>query len=263
MPMAAALAPTTLDAIPPAGEGDPMSTTLQAAPLTQRRPAVDRAAVRDMLPIVVGIAPFGLLIGLTIGSHPAGPAAGLASAVLFFGGTAHFSALTMISAGAGPPAVLAGVLVTNSRLLLYGAALQPRFAAQPRWFRRLGPALLIDQTFALATALPADTSALRFRRYWLTAGLTMAAGWLGSHVVGLLAGPLVPSWLPLEIAAPAVLVGLLVPHLRRRPGLVAALTAGLVTAATSALPAGVGTLAGALSGLLAGTAAARSGRGAW
>jgi predicted branched-subunit amino acid permease len=144
--------------------------------------------------------------------------------------------------------VVAGVLVINSRLLLYAAALQPRFTDQPAWFRWLGPMLLIDQTFALASALPAEVGGARFRRYWCTAGATMVAGWLGSHLVGVIAGPLLPAWLPLEVTAPAVLVGLLVPHLKRRSGAVAAVCSGVVAAAASPLPTGVGTVLGALAG---------------
>jgi predicted branched-subunit amino acid permease len=212
---------------------------------------LDRSAVRDMAPIALGLVPFGLLMGVTIGTHPVGAAGGLASAALFFGGTAHLSALTMIAHGAGPPAVVAGVLVVNSRLLLYGAALQPRFGGQPWWFRWFGPMFLIDQTFALASGLPADVDGPRFRRYWFTVGTVMATIWLGSHVAGVLAGPLLPAWLPLGIAAPAVLVGLLVPHLKRRSGAVAATVAGVVAALASPLPTGVGTIAGALAGLLA------------
>jgi predicted branched-subunit amino acid permease len=89
---------------------------------------IDRTAVRDMTPIVLGLMPFGLLIGLTISTHRAGTTAGLGSAALIFGGTAHLSALTLITAGAGagPLTVLAGVLVINSRLLLHAAAVAPR-----------------------------------------------------------------------------------------------------------------------------------------
>jgi hypothetical protein len=35
---------------------------------------VNRAAVHDMAPIVVGLTPFGRLIGLSISTHPAGRA---------------------------------------------------------------------------------------------------------------------------------------------------------------------------------------------
>jgi hypothetical protein len=41
---------------------------------------MDRTAARDMTPIVLGLMPFGLLIGLTISTHRAGPAGGSATA---------------------------------------------------------------------------------------------------------------------------------------------------------------------------------------
>jgi len=50
---------------------------------------IDRTAVRDMTPIVLGLMPFGLLIGLTISTHRAGAAGGLGSVALIFGGTPH------------------------------------------------------------------------------------------------------------------------------------------------------------------------------
>jgi predicted branched-subunit amino acid permease len=221
-----------------------------------RASRIDRGAIRDIAPMLVGMAPFGMLIGLTLGSHPVGVAAGLGSAALYYGGTGHLAALQMITVGAGPPAIVAAVVVINARLLLYGAALAPRFADQPRWFRWLGAATLIDQTYALATARPGLTGAA-FRRYWLTLGGTMGVGWLAGHVVGLVAGPVLPAWLPLGIAAPAVLVGLLVPHLKRRTGRAAAVVGGVVAAAASPLPPGVGTLVGAVAGIAAGTLVGR------
>lgn len=219
--------------------------------------AAGRSAVRDTVPIVVGMVPFGILIGLTLTTHPVGPLVGMASAALFYGGTAHFAALAMIAAGAGAPTVLAGVIVINARLLLYGAALQPRFVGQPWWFRWLAPALMIDQTFALAEALPVEEDPARFRRYWLVSGSTLGVGWLGAHALGLVVGPILPHGLPLRIAAPAVLVGLLVPHLKRPSGVVAAGVAGVGAAVAAPLPTGVGTLVGAAAGLLAATLTGR------
>jgi predicted branched-subunit amino acid permease len=215
-----------------------------------------RTAVRDIAPMLLGIAPFGMLIGLTLTTHPVGVGAGLGSAALYYGGTGHLAVLQMLTAGAGPPAVVAAVAVVNARLVLYGAALAPRFADQPRWFRWLGAATLIDQTYALATARPGLGGAA-FRRYWLTLGATMLLGWLAAHVVGVVAGPVLPAWLPLGIAAPAVLVGLLVPHLTKRTGRAAAVVGGAVAGLAAPLPPGVGTLLGALAGIAAGTLVGR------
>ena len=126
----------------------------------------------------------------------------------------------------------------------------PRFTGQPRWFRWFGPLLLVDQTFAVTTDLPADVTGARFRRYWLTAGAVMLAGFLLANALGTATGGALPPWLPLDIAAPAMLVGLLVPHLHGR-GVRAAVVAAVVTGVASGLPAGVGPLAGAVAGLAA------------
>ena len=220
---------------------------------------VDGDALRDVWPMLIGVAPFGLLIGVTIGHMGLGAGPGLISAALFFGGSGHFAALTLLQTGAGPLAVVAAVAVVNARLAIYAAALQPRFREHPAWFRWLAPQVLIDQTYALATARP-DLSGARFRRYWSTAGAAFAVVWLGSHVAGLLLGPLLPEHSPREIAASAVFVGLLAPQLVRRPALAAAGVAALVAAAASVfpvLPAGSGLVLGAVAGLIAGTLADR------
>lgn len=218
---------------------------------------LDRDALRDVWPMVLGVVPFGLLIGVTIGRMHRGPthldtALGLGSAALYFGGSAHIAVLTLLQAGAGPLAVLATVLVVNARLALYAAALAPRFADQPGWFRWLAPQVLIDQMYAVATARP-DLHGAAFRRYWITAGGTFAVGWLGSNAAGLLLGPVLPEHSPLEIAVPAMFIGLLAPQLTRRPAVVAAGIGGLVAAVASVLPQGTGLLVGALAGLIAAT----------
>src|SRR5690349_3605293 len=106
------------------------------------RRAIDPDALRDALPMVLGTVPFGLLIGMTLGRMHLGAALGLGSAALYFGGSGHFAALTLLQDGAGPLAVLATVAVVNCRLALYAAALAPRFADQPTWFRWLAPQVL-------------------------------------------------------------------------------------------------------------------------
>ena len=210
---------------------------------------IDSDALCDAWPVLLGIAPFGLLIGVTIAHTGLGAARGLGSAAAMFGGGAHFAALTLLATGAGPAAVLGAVVVINARLALYAAALQPRFRDQPAWFRWFAPHVLIDQTYALGTARPELADPARFRRYWLTAGGTFAAVWLGSHVVGLLLADVLPDHSPLDVAAPALFVGLLVPQLRRAAPVVAATVGAGVAAAASPLPQGVGLILGALAGI--------------
>lgn len=226
---------------------------------TYRRAAAD--ALRDVWPVLLAITPFGLLIGVTISRSGVGTGLGLGSALLFFAGSAHLAALTLLAAGAGPTTVLAVVLMINARLALYGADLQPHFAPHGRWFRWLAPHLLLDQTYALVRRRTDLTEPARFRGYWLTAGAAIGVVWSGCHIAGVLLGPVLPARSPLEITAPAMFVALLVPHLRHRPAIAATVVGGIVAAAASVLPWGTGQLAGIGAGLLAGALAERVGAG--
>jgi predicted branched-subunit amino acid permease len=158
--------------------------------------------------------------------------------------------------GSAPIAVIASIVIVNARMLLYGAALAESFRGQPCWFRLIGPALLIDQTFATATDKAPD-AAPSFRRYWLALGLTVLMGWTSSIAIGMLIGPVLPPGLPLDSAGTACLLGLLVPRLTDRRALVTAGAAAAVAMASIALPAGSGILLAACGGLFAGTVANR------
>jgi predicted branched-subunit amino acid permease len=161
--------------------------------------------------------------------------------------------VSLLDSGAGPLAVLLSVAVINARLVMYAAALEPRFREQPRWFRWLGPHFLVDQTFALATARDDLDDPVRFRRYWLAMGGQLALAWAGLIGVGMAAGPVVAVASPALLFAPAALfVSLLVPRLTGRPGPAAAATAAAVAGAltaTAAVPTGAGILVGAAAGV--------------
>jgi predicted branched-subunit amino acid permease len=212
--------------------------------------SIDRQAVRDLLPVVVGLVPFAVVIGVTIAGSPAVPAwAGLVATPLLYAGSAQLAALSLLDGGSGVVTVLLTVAVVNGRLSIYGAALEPRFRCQPAWFRWLAPHTLVDQTYALATARPDLDDPARFRRYWLTAGVVLGLAWTGVIALAAMAGPEIPTDSPLTFAAPAVFVGLVVPRLRARVARRPALIAATVALLASPLPSGLGVLLAATAGM--------------
>jgi predicted branched-subunit amino acid permease len=149
-------------------------------------------------------------------------------------------------------AALGTAILINARLLLYSAALEPRFRDQPRWFRWWGPALLIDQTYLMVLAREDLDDPTRFRRYWLVAGGVLLTAWVAMVGLGGVLGPLLPAGSMLDAAAVVVLAGLLGPRLTAvRPALVA-VTALVVAVAAAPLPGGVGLVAGIVAGIAAG-----------
>jgi predicted branched-subunit amino acid permease len=211
----------------------------------------DRDALRDILPVVVSVMPFAAVIGVTIAQATGVPHwGGLLAGPLMYAGSAHLVALTLLERGGGVAAVLGAVVVINARFAMYGAGLEPRFRTQPAWFRWLAPHFLVDQTYAIATARTDLTDPVRFRRYWLTAGLVLGTGWVGTMAAAMLLGPSLGPDSPLAFAPTAVFVGLLAPRLRARAARRPAVIGAVVAIVAAPLPHGLGLLAGAVAGVL-------------
>ncbi|MFC5137757.1 AzlC family ABC transporter permease [Actinomycetospora rhizophila] len=222
-----------------------------------------RTAVRDLAPVVLGLAPFALLIGVTAVRSGVGAGTGILSAPLLYGGSGQLTALTLMAGGAGLGAVLAAVGLVNARFLLYAAALEPRFRDQPRWFRWIAPHFVVDPTYAMVTRRRELSGAdlddpATFRRWWTAVGVGLGVAWTGLTAVGALLAPVLPTSAALDVAAPAMFLAMLVPQLRARPARAGAAAAAITAALAASLPAGLGLLCGIAAGLAAATLTDRS-----
>ena len=205
-----------------------------------------------MSPLMLPAVPFGAVLGLAIAETPLVPNfIGWLSSSIIFGGAAQLTAVTLLAAGAGffPP--LIGALVVNIRHLRYSAAMVPKFRGQPRWFRYLGPYLLIDQEFALASMYHDEPAA--WRAYYLGAGGLAWTIWQIAVALGILVGPILPEWVDFSFAVPALFIGLLVPALKTRPAALAAVSGAAVTLLFAGIPNRGGMLIGGVVGVIAGT----------
>jgi predicted branched-subunit amino acid permease len=83
------------------------------------------AGVKDELPILLGVSPFGMIYGVLALS--AGLPATLAFAMSFvvFAGSAQFVGAQLIGAGAPGIVIVFTVCIVNLRLILYSASVAP------------------------------------------------------------------------------------------------------------------------------------------
>lgn len=226
--------------------------TPAAAPPTSDAAAPTRGPVasglRDMLPVVAAVLPFGIVVGVAQSAVDVPLLPGLASAVMVYGGSAHLATLGALAAGTAVlGAVLTGALI-NARLLLYSADIATVVAGQPLWFRIVGSITIIDQTYALlANGLAHGVDGLR--RYWLTIGWTLGAGWLAAITIGARLGDIVPPAVSVAAAPKAVFLAMLLPRLtdsrmRRAVG-----AAAVVAVIGRGLPAGLGLILALLTAM--------------
>jgi len=216
--------------------------------------------LRQMAPAAVGVLPFATMIGVAIGESPLSNGIGFVGGLVVAGGSAHLAATSSITAGAGLLATVAVALMVNARGLIYGAALAPVLNRQPRWFRWVAAYGLVDQMYALVSAI-GHRDARYVRAFYLTALVVLWSAYMTGVGAGIVLGPIVPASVPLEMAIPIMFLALLVPSLGTRPSHVAVLVGMAVAVMGAGLPAGLGLIAGIVAGTVAG-AVSEGNRGA-
>ncbi|TLX59928.1 branched-chain amino acid ABC transporter permease [Stutzerimonas nosocomialis] len=210
---------------------------------------------RDILPLILGAIPFGIIFGtLSIG-------AGLSSwqamgmSALVFAGSAQFIAVTLITGGAGALVVLLTTFVVNLRHALYSASLQPFVRHLPVRWRLPLAFVLTDEAYAVVQKRYAEPdSAAHKHWYFFGAALTMYLNWQLSTLAGIAFGQAVPNiaaW-GLDFAMIATFVGIAVPMMRTRPQVASAVVAGAVALLCWELPYKLGLVAAALAGIVVG-----------
>ncbi len=208
---------------------------------------LDRAELRDIAVVCLGVGIIGLSYGSTAVASGLPVWAPMLLAVLVIAGASELLFVGILAAGGSPvAAVLAGLLV-NTRHIPYGLGLPDVLGRG--WRRLLGTHLLNDESTVFALSHSADHARSR-AAYWAS-GLGILLSWPLGAGLGALLGTVVHDTdaFGLDAMLPAVLLALVLPALRQRDKRRAALTgAALALATVPVLPAGMPELL-ALAGL--------------
>ncbi len=217
--------------------------------------AAMRLGARRVLPLVAGLAPFGLVVGLLAqGAGLSLTEAGLMSG-LCYAGSAQLLALGHWAVPAPILAATLAALIVNLRLVLMGPVLAPWLDRVKGWRLMASLFMMADQNWALSVEA--------MRRGEGDAGFLFGSGlltwfvWVGTTLAGhLLGGVIAPAPNhPIFFAALAVFIALLVPMWRGRMDGLPRVVAAIASIVTSVVLPGtwyvvVGALAGSLAGLL-------------
>lgn len=211
------------------------------------------AGLRDQVPFILGIMPFGLITGAASTTAGVDPWLGMAMSVFMFTGAAQLAAISLMAQNAPAGIVVLTVLVVNLRMMLYSAAIAPYFR-HTRWRRKwLFAYLLTDHTFALLTTKFDKQRVPRYiDAYYFGATSAMWCMWQICVAIGVFAGTLVPAKWSLDFAIPLVFLSLVLPALQTRSHWAAAIAAGVTAAFCASLPLKLGLIAAAATGVLIG-----------
>lgn len=213
------------------------------------------AGVIAVAPMVPGVAPFGLVSGLTAMATGLTAVQAMTMAVTIFAGASQLATLQLLAEGAIPAVIVLTALTINLRFAMYSASLAPHLYHLGAHWRFPLAYFLVDQNYALSINRFQydDRGADPFGHwYFLGGGVTMWLTWQASTLVGIFMGGSIPRDWSLDFAIPLVFMAVLVPALRHRLHVAAALTGGIVATAAGSLPYNLGLVVGALSGITVG-----------
>jgi predicted branched-subunit amino acid permease len=211
------------------------------------------AGVAAVAPLLVGVAPFGVMYGALALRSGIGPGPAMAMSSVVFAGSAQFILAQLAGLGASAPVMVATVALVNLRHALYSASVAPALGHLPRRWKLALSYLLTDEAYAAAIARLGREDAGPHRHWFLLGtGFTLWASWQVSTAAGVLVGASLPASLELDFALPLTFIAIVVPMIRSRAALGAAAVSAAVALAGAGWPHSLGMLAAAICGIGAG-----------
>src|SRR5215208_2594137 len=212
------------------------------------------AGARAEIPLLIGVFPFGLIYGaLALNAGLSTSAAQTMSSVVF-AGSAQFITAQLVHESAPGFVIVLTIAVVNLRHMLYSASLAPYLAALPTRWKALLSYLLTDEAYA-PTILHFEKEGITPSAHWFLfgAGTSLWTIWQFSTAWGIFLGAAIPESWSLDFALPLTFIAMVVPVLKDRPAIAAALSAGIVSLIAISLPYKLGLILAALVGIAVGT----------
>jgi predicted branched-subunit amino acid permease len=210
-------------------------------------PSRYRDGARAIAPIAVAAAAFAASFGILARAAGFDAVAAIVMSATTFAGAAQFAVASTLETGGTIAAAITAAVFLNARYVAISVTVASIFPGG-RLRRFVESQLIVDESWALSGRSG------RFEYAVLAgAGVVFYVLWVGGTTIGALAGEAIGDArsLGLDAAFPALFLALLVPYLRSRQALAAAVGAAAITFALIPFtPAGVPIVAASLAALV-------------
>lgn len=205
------------------------------------------------LPLLIGIAPFGMIYGVLAVKAGFPPAAAQAMSAILFAGSSQFMIVNLVAAGSPWLVVVLTAVVVNLRHALYSASLAPFLKHLPAGWKAVLAYVLVDEAYAVGIHhYEREGSAGHQHWFLLGSGLAVWVCWQASTALGIFLGAQIPAAWSLDFTLALTFIAIVVPGLKNRPLLLSAVTAAVTTVVAHPLPYKLGLILAALAGIAAG-----------
>lgn len=189
-----------------------------------------RQGMRDSVPVLIGVAPFGLLFGaLAVESGMDIFQATLMSAMIF-GGASQMVGIDLFGTRIAPWMIVLSIFAVNFRHVLYSASLGPKLLHYSGLQKAISFFFLTDVHYSVAERRHEQGLSIGFGWYMgLTIPLYLV--WIAETVIGGLFGKLInnPQSFGIDMLLPVYFLGMVMGFRRRRNWLPVVLASGLAS----------------------------------
>ncbi len=193
--------------------------------------------LQDMLPMLPGIAAWGLVTGVAMVKSGLSVPLALLMSLIVFAGSSQLASLPLIAAHAPAWVIWLTAFVVNLRFVIYSVQWRAYFGGQPRHRRVLLSYLAADMNLAMFThAWPEPRPQAGQLQYLIGGIVVLWLGWQVPSVAGIVLADAVPPAWGLGFAGTLALLGLTCSLLVNRATWVSAAVASLAAVAAFALP---------------------------
>jgi 4-azaleucine resistance transporter AzlC len=211
------------------------------------------AGVKTIAPILLGVLPFATIIGITVVEMELPVLMAPAMSLIMLAGTAQLAMLQLLKENTPIIVILLTAIVINLRFAMYSASMVPHFKHLPQQWKAFLAYFLTDQAFAISiTRFNDDQRHPHKHWYFLGAGLAMCLLWVLGTPAGALLGAFIPTNWSLDFAIPLMFIGLVVPAIKSRAAIAAALTSGVVVVIAANIPFNLDLIVAAVAGIVVG-----------
>ena len=209
--------------------------------------------VKDELPLMLGVMPFGMVFGVLATEAGLAPKVVMAMSVIIFGGASQVVFAQLAGAGASGLVIASTVGIINLRHALYSATMTQYINTLPMRWRVLLSYLLTDEAFFVTLHRMQTQPPSPFMHYhMLGTGSLLWIMWQISTAIGVGLGELIPPSLNLGFAIPLTFMAITLPQIRSVPSLVALIVAGTVAILCQDWPWNIWVITAGIIGMVAG-----------
>ncbi|SOB59371.1 AzlC family protein [Pseudodesulfovibrio profundus] len=210
--------------------------------------------MREVSPMLLGVLPFGVICGAVCSGvgMPEWSAAGMS--VIIFAGASQLAAIQLMTENASLPVVILTGLIINARFLMYSVSIASHFNGIGAGRKCILSYFLTDQSYAISMnrfAVAEYSQRLKVA-YYMGNACIMWVAFNATTVLGAYLGAIIPPEWNLDFAVPLTFTALVIPAVKDRPALLAAVVSGVVAYFADPLPYNLGLITAAVCGIVVG-----------